>query len=106
MDELVYEQDGAVATLTFNRPAARNALTWAMYEGLHDTCERVDADDSVRVLLLRGGGDKAFAAGTDIGQFRAFQTERDALDYEARIDRVVGRLETLRKPAIALIRGY
>src|SRR5919202_678514 len=105
-DELIYEQDGAVATLTFNRPAARNAMTWAMYEGLYDTCERVAADDAVRVLLLRGAGDRAFVAGTDIGQFTAFQTEQDALDYEARMDRVVARLETLSKPVIALIRGY
>src|SRR5205809_1984221 len=106
MDDLIYEQDGPVATLTFNRPAARNALTWAMYEGLHQTCERVDADDSVRVLLLRGAGDKAFVAGTDIGQFTTFKTEQDALDYEARMDRVVGRLEAVHEPVIALIRGY
>jgi enoyl-CoA hydratase/carnithine racemase len=106
MDDLIYEQDGSVATLTFNRPQARNAMTWAMYEGLHETCERVDADDTVRVLLLRGAGDKAFVAGTDISQFTAFQTEQDALDYEARMDRVISRLETVAKPVVALIRGY
>jgi enoyl-CoA hydratase len=105
-DELIYEQDGAVATLTFNRPAARNAMTWAMYQGLEATCERVDADDTVRALLLRGAGDRAFVAGTDISQFTAFQTEQDALEYEARMDRVIGRLETVDKPVIALIRGF
>ena len=106
MDELIYAQDGAVATLTFNRPQARNAMTWAMYEGLYETCERVDADSSVRVLLLRGAGDRAFVAGTDIGQFTAFQSAQDALDYEARMDRVLSRLETVAKPVVALIRGY
>ena len=106
MAELLYEQDGPVATLTFNRPEARNAMTWAMYEGLYDTCERVDADASVRVLLLRGAGDRAFVAGTDISQFTSFRTEQDALDYEARMERVIGRLETVRKPVIALVRGY
>jgi enoyl-CoA hydratase/carnithine racemase len=105
-DELIYEQAGAIATLTFNRPQARNAMTWAMYEGLYETCERVDADDSVRVLLLRGAGEKAFVAGTDISQFTSFHTEQDALDYEARMDRVMGRLEAVQKPVIALIRGY
>ncbi len=106
MDDLIYAQDGPVATLTFNRPQARNAMTWAMYEGLHETCERIDADNSVRVLLLRGAGDRAFVAGTDISQFTSFQTEQDALDYEARMDRVITRLETVAKPVVALIRGY
>lgn len=104
--ELLYEVDGAVATVTFNRPAARNAMTWTMYDGLYGACERVDADPEVRALLLRGAGDRAFVAGTDISQFTAFRTEQDALDYEARMDRVMGRLEAVRKPTIALIRGY
>ena len=73
-DELLYERRGSIAFLTFNRPEARNALTWAMYEGLYEGCEHVDADDRVTVLVLRGAGDKAFVAGTDISQFRAFST--------------------------------
>jgi enoyl-CoA hydratase/carnithine racemase len=104
--ELIYEQDGPIATVTFNRPQARNAITWAMYEALYQACERVDGDSGVRVLLLRGAGDRAFVAGTDISQFAAFQTAQDALDYEARIDRVIGRLEAVGKPTIALIRGF
>src|ERR1700716_3971518 len=68
-EELLYERRGAVAFLTFNRPQARNALTWAMYEGMYDCCEHVDADERVKVLVLRGAGDKAFVAGTDISQF-------------------------------------
>ncbi len=70
--ELLYERQGAVAYLTFNRPAARNAMTFAMYDGLYAACEHVDADDRVRVFVLRGAGDKAFVAGTDISQFQAF----------------------------------
>jgi enoyl-CoA hydratase/carnithine racemase len=104
--EILYSQDGPVATLTFNRPQARNAMTWAMYDELYETCERVEADPGVRVLVLQGAGEKAFVAGTDISQFPAFQTAQDALDYEARLDRIIGRLETLSKPTIALIRGY
>ncbi len=105
-DELLYERRGPVALLTFNRPAARNAMTWAMYQGLYDACEHVDADDRVRVLVLRGAGDKAFVAGTDISQFRSFSTAEDALSYERQINRLVGRLAAVRKPTIAMVRGY
>jgi enoyl-CoA hydratase/carnithine racemase len=105
-DDLVYERRGATAFLTFNRPAARNAMTWAMYQGLHDACEHVDADERVRVFVLRGAGDQAFVAGTDISQFRAFSTAEDALTYEHNLSRVFDRLEAVQKPTIAMIRGY
>jgi enoyl-CoA hydratase/carnithine racemase len=104
--ELLSERRGAAEWITFNRPQARNAMTFAMYEGLFDRCEAVDADDDVRALVLRGAGGKAFVAGTDIAQFQAFKTPQDGLDYEARIDRVVGRLESVRKPTVALVDGY
>ena len=104
--ELCYERRGPVALLTFNRPAARNAMTGPMYEGLYAACEHVDADDRVRVFVLRGAGDKAFVAGTDIGQFQAFATAEDALGYERHIERYVGRLEAVQKPTLALIQGY
>ncbi len=104
--DLRYERRGAIAILTFDRPGARNAMTWEMYQGLHDACEHVDADDRVRVFVLRGAGDRAFVAGTDISQFRAFTEPQHALDYEADQDRNVGRLEAVKKPTIAMIRGY
>jgi hypothetical protein len=96
----------SVAWLTFNRPQARNAMTWAMYDGLYAACERVDADETVRAFVLRGAGDRAFVAGTDISQFQAFQTAEDALHYERSVNRYVSRLEAVRKPTIAMIRGY
>ena len=102
----IFETAGPIATLTFNRPEARNAMTWAMYQGLYDACEHVDADDRVRVFVLRGAGDKAFVAGTDISQFREFTTPQHALDYEAKQNRNVARVEELRKPTIAMIRGF
>ena len=92
--------------ITFNRPQARNAMTFAMYEDLFAACEAADADDEVRVLVLRGAGEKAFVAGTDIRQFAGFdESGADALAYEATIDRIVGRLETVRKPTVALVDG-
>jgi enoyl-CoA hydratase len=104
-DDLLFELKDGIGTVTFNRPQARNALTFAMYERLAQICGEVDRDSSVRVLILRGAGDKAFAAGTDINQFRAFTTPQQAIDYEARLDRVLSEVERCRVPTIAAING-
>ena len=107
MSQVLVERRGPAAWVTFNRPEAHNAMTFAMYESLFEACEEVDADDEVRVLVLRGAGEKAFVAGTDIRQFADFdETGEDALAYEATIDRIVGRLETVRKPTVALVDGF
>lgn len=105
-DQLLFERRGSTAFITFNRPEARNAMTWEMYEALYECCEAVDADDDVRVLVLRGAGDKAFVAGTDIKQFLQFESGEDGIEYEKRIERIVGRLEQVRKPVVAVIDGY
>ena len=105
MDELLHELRDGVAYVTLNRPQARNALTFAMYERLAEICTNANTDRSIKAILITGGGDKAFAAGTDISQFRAFDKEQDALDYEARIDRVMNALERCRVPTIAAIHG-
>src|SRR5436305_2511171 len=105
MEELLYELRDGVGYVTFNRPQARNALTFAMYERLAEICTNANSDRSVKALLLTGAGDKAFAAGTDISQFRTFDKEQDALDYEARIDRVMNAIENCRVPLIAAIHG-
>ena len=105
MDELLYELRDGVAYVTLNRPQARNALTFAMYERLAEICNQANTDRSIKAILITGGGDKAFAAGTDISQFKAFDKEKDALDYEARIDRVMNALERCRVPTIAAING-
>ncbi len=104
-DDLIYEVQDGIARITFNRPQARNAMLFSMYERLAEICTALDTDKSVKVLILTGAGDKAFASGTDISQFRAFKTPQDALDYEARIDRVLGTLEKCRVPTIAAIAG-
>ncbi len=102
---VVLDRDGPVATITFNRPEARNAMTWPMYDALVEACEDIDRDDDVRVVVLRGAGGRAFVAGTDIAQFRSFRTEEDGLAYERRIDAVIDRLERVAKPTIAAIDG-
>ena len=103
--DLKVERQGRVAWVTFNRPDARNAMTFEMYDDLHDLCDELDADREVRVVVVRGAGDKSFAAGTDIRQFLTFETREDALGYEARIGRVLRRLAAVTKPTIAMVQG-
>ena len=103
--DLVVERKGQVVWVTFNRPDARNAMTFDMYDDLHDLCDDLDRDAEVRVVVVRGAGDKSFAAGTDIRQFLSFETRDDALGYEARIGRVLRRLSGLKKPTIAMVQG-
>jgi enoyl-CoA hydratase len=93
-----------VAYLTFNRPHAKNALTWAMYDALVDACLAVDADDRLRVFVLRSTGD-AFIAGTDIRQFTTFKSGEDGIVYEQRLDAAIDRLERVRVPTIAQVQG-
>ena len=104
--ELLVTQDGGVLTVTFNRPRQRNAMTWGMYEGLYEACERADADDDIRVLVLKGSGDKAFVAGTDISQFADFSEGAQGVAYEEKIARIVNRLEDVDVPTVAAIRGF
>lgn len=105
-DDILFERRGAIAWVTFNRPQARNAMTFAMYDALVRICDAVEAEPEVRVLVLRGAGDKAFVAGTDISQFQAFTDPQHAIDYERRMDGVIGRLERVGRPTIAMVRGY
>jgi enoyl-CoA hydratase len=104
-EEVLVSRDGAIVTLTFNRPEARNAMTWGMYEKLYQTCEEVDADESIRVLVLKGAGGKAFVAGTDISQFTQFKGAEDGLKYERDGDKRSGRIARVKKPVIAQIEG-
>jgi enoyl-CoA hydratase len=104
-EELTTERRGEVAWVTFNRPQARNALTWNMYSRLLEVCEQVNHEREVRAMVLTGAGGKAFVAGTDISQFRSFETAQDALDYEARGNLVMSTLESVRVPTIAAIAG-
>ena len=103
-EELLFEvRDDGIAWLTFNREAARNAMTFGMYQRLGEICRSLPP--GVRVLILRGAGDKAFVSGTDIAQFRGFTTPQHALDYEAKMDSVFDALEDVKVPTIAAIQG-
>src|SRR5215212_10544186 len=103
--DILFDVHDGIGRVTFNRPQARNAFTFQMYERLAEICEEANQDRAIKVLIFTGAGDKAFASGTDINQFRAFKTPQDAIDYEARIDRILTTLEQCQVPTIAVING-
>ena len=101
-----YAVTGRVASVVFDRPEARNAMTWPMYDALAQACERIAADPAIRVATFRGAGGAAFVAGTDIAQFRAFAGGEDGLAYEATIDARIAQIEALPVPTVAVIDGW
>jgi enoyl-CoA hydratase len=103
--EILYAVNDGVGRITFNRPEARNAFSFRMYERLAEICQQATADPSVKVLVLTGADEKAFAAGTDISEFRNFSTAQDALAYEARINGLLDAFERIPIPTIAAIAG-
>ncbi|MEZ0308441.1 MAG: enoyl-CoA hydratase/isomerase family protein [Ramlibacter sp.] len=98
--------EGPVANILFDRPAARNAMTWAMYQQLGEICEHLRTDPDARVACLRGAGGEAFVAGTDIEQFKAFEDGQSGVDYERGIDAGIAQLEALPIPTVAVIEGW
>jgi enoyl-CoA hydratase len=103
--EILYDVNEGVGRITFNRPEARNAFTFRMYERLAEICGSAQADPSLKVLVLTGADETAFAAGTDISEFKKFSTPKDALDYEVRINALLDGLERIPIPTIAAIAG-
>ena len=107
-DEIIISIDQHIANVTLNRPDARNALTFGMYQALADLCRQAGTeqdDQHIKAIVIAGAGEKAFAAGTDIGQFTAFETLQDGHDYEAQIESVISSIETCRVPVIAALHG-
>lgn len=104
-DPILYAVEDGVALVTLNRPEARNAITFEMYDRLAALCAGIEPGGPVRALVITGAGDKAFAAGTDITRFRDFRSGDDALAYEHRIDEVLDGLERVPVPTVAAIRG-
>ncbi|MFN0264191.1 enoyl-CoA hydratase/isomerase family protein [Tepidamorphus sp. 3E244] len=103
-DLIISEEDGIVIA-RFNRPRTRNALTFDMYEGLAELCSNAKADGSIKAIIVTGIDEKAFAAGTDMSQFRDFKGPADAIAYEDKIERIMTTIETCAVPTIAAISG-
>jgi enoyl-CoA hydratase/carnithine racemase len=95
-----------IAAIVIDRPEARNAMTWAMYEELGRICDELAVRSDVRVVTLRGAGGEAFVAGTDIEQFQAFEGGLDGLAYEKTIDQRIGQIERLPMPTVAIVDGW
>jgi len=103
--DLLYDVREGIGFITFNRPKTRNALTFAMYEALSEVTRGVEIGGEAKALVLAGAEDSAFAAGTDMTQFRSFTEPQHALDYEATMERVLQDLEKCPVPTIAAITG-
>ncbi len=103
--EVRVERAGAVATVWFDRPAARNALTKTMYEQFTLICEALGRDSDVRVVVFRGAGGEAFVAGTDIGGFVGFESAADGIVYEREMEAHLGALLDIPVPTVAAVDG-
>ena len=102
-DNLLYAVEGGIAHVVLNRPEKRNAIDQAMIDDLHRAMDALEADESVRVMVLSGAGGKALAAGADIAQLRE-RRAREALQIINA--RLFQRVEDLPCPTIAAITGY
>src|SRR5437870_13857991 len=99
-------REGSIAKVVFDRPDARNAMTWRMYQQLGEICASIRVDSSVRIVVFRGAGGKAFVAGTDIAQFLDFKSGDDGLAYEERMEGYLGAVESLPRPTLAVVEGF
>ena len=106
-DKLIARKENGIGWVIFNHPERRNAMTPEMYDGMRDALESYATDPEVRVVILRGEGDKAFVSGADISKFaenRANVEQMRASD--ARSEAANRALRECPKPTIAMIRGY
>lgn len=102
---LHFSVEDRTAILVFNRPEARNALTFQMYRDLGTICELVGEGGMFRAFLLMAEGERAFASGTDMREFRSFSSPDDAIAYEREVGGVLDRLEACPVPTIAVLSG-
>ena len=108
-DDLLYSVANHIGHIVINRPDRCNAISFAMYKRIGEICAvaGTEADpDKVKVLILSGSGDKAFASGTDISQFLDFSDSQDGVDYETRMENVLRQIEACIVPTIAALHGY
>ncbi len=105
MSDILYAIADGVGHIQFNRPKQRNALTFEMYSRVAEICGAAPTDGSLRAIVFSGAGGKAFAAGTDIAQFRDFKGAEDGLAYEARMETILGTIEACPVPTIAALSG-
>ena len=103
--EILFNVQDGIGHVVLNRPQARNALTFEMYDRIAEICDGAGSNPELSAIVFSGAGGKAFAAGTDISRFRDFTTPEHALNYEKRMDSVLGTIESCKVPTIAAISG-
>jgi enoyl-CoA hydratase len=106
-ERIVAEKQGPIGWLTFNNPARRNAISIDMWEAIPKVLDRFEQDPQIRVIVLKGEGDKAFVSGADVSQYEKDRSTAEGIQrYEEIAGRVAERLQTCDKVIIAMIRGY
>lgn len=106
-EDLLVQRDGAVATVTLNRPQSRNAINLGTYQEIPKVAKSVDADPAIKVVVLRGAGTKAFAAGADIHEFEEVRGDAEsARAYNEYVAAAEHALEGISKPTIAMVHGF
>ena len=106
-ERIVAEKQGPVGWLTFNNPARRNAISIDMWEAIPKVLDRFEQDSEVRVIVLKGEGDKAFVSGADVSQYEKQRSSAEGIQYYEEIaGRVAERLQSCDKVIIVMIRGY
>src|SRR5262249_14139826 len=104
-DNLLLERDGAVATVTINRPKVLNALNGPTTDDLRRAIPELEADEAIRVVIVTGAGEKSFVAGADINEL-AVQTPTGGREHGLTGQHVFDLIENMGKPVIAAINGY
>lgn len=104
-ENILFEKKDGVAYLTLNRPDRLNALNSAVLKELDDALAAIDGDAEIRVLVVRGAGEKALAAGADITEMQSMEAEA-GMAFGAFGQKVFAKIEALRQPSIAMIPGF
>src|SRR5260370_22697194 len=102
---MILDHLGGLTPVIFHRPEVRNALTFEMYDRVYDLCIKANMNGEIKAIIFAGSSSSAFAAGTDISLLQTLVNGKDGIDYEEKIERVVGAVERCRVPTIAAIAG-
>jgi enoyl-CoA hydratase len=106
-DKLIAKKDGAIGWVIFNNPEKRNAMSMDMTKAMGDALEEYSRDPAIRVVILKGAGDKSFVSGADISEFKEKRSSKEAMElYNAASNRAAKALRECPKPTIAMIRGF
>ena len=106
-EKLIAHKDGAAGWITFNNPAKRNAMSFDMWLGLDIALNDFIADPAIRVIVLKGAGDKAFVSGADISEFKEKRANPEMVaEYNKVSVTIAQKLLNCPKPTIAMIRGF